>query len=173
VNEKNPSAANPEDDMNRLLVPALVILCSWSASAEDKRAAPAETQRAPNINETVVRYLAAWNERDPKRRRELIARTWAEDGSYIDAHRRGVGHNAIDAMIEKAQVQFPGYQLRLVSGIEAHNGYVRFSWAAGGLEQAPLYIAGTDFATAGDDGRLKSVIGFVDAMPAPVQAARQ
>ena len=34
-------------------------------------------------------------------------------------------------------------------------------------------MAGTDFATAGDDGRLKSVIGFVDAMPAPVQAARQ
>jgi hypothetical protein len=29
----------------------------------------------PNVNETVVRYLAAWNERDPKRRRDLVAET--------------------------------------------------------------------------------------------------
>ena len=44
-----------------------------------------------NVNETVVRYIAAWNERDPKRRRELVAETWTEDGSYIDAHRHGKG----------------------------------------------------------------------------------
>jgi hypothetical protein len=30
----------------------------------------------------------------------------------------------------RTQAQFPGYRLRLVSGIETHNGYVRFSWAA-------------------------------------------
>jgi hypothetical protein len=42
----------------------------------------------PNVNETVVRYLAAWNERDPKRRRDLVAETWIEEGSYIDAHPR-------------------------------------------------------------------------------------
>jgi len=45
----------------------------------------------PNINETIVRYIAAWNERDPKRRRELVAQTWIEEGSYIDAHRQGSG----------------------------------------------------------------------------------
>lgn len=46
----------------------------------------------------------------------------------------------------RSQRQFPGYTLRLVSGIEAHNGYVRFSWAAGGSHQAPLHLGGTDFA---------------------------
>jgi len=120
-----------------------------------------------NVNELVVRYIAAWNEKDAKRRRDLIANTWSEDGSYVDAHRRGAGHDGIDAMIGKAQEQFPGYQLRLVSGIEAHNGYVRFSWAAGGVEQAPLYLGGTDFAVVGSDGRLKTVAGFVDAAPVP------
>ena len=35
----------------------------------------------PNVNETVVRYLAAWNERDPKRRRELVAAAWTEEGT--------------------------------------------------------------------------------------------
>jgi hypothetical protein len=71
-------------------------------------------------------------------------------------------------MIAAAQNQFPGYRLRVVSKIEAHNGYLRFSWAAGGTEQAPLYLAGTDFAVVAVDGRMQSVTGFVDAAPAPV-----
>ena len=121
-----------------------------------------------NVNELVVSYLAAWNERDAKRRRDLVAKTWVEDGSYIDAHRHGIGHDGIDAMVNTAQTQFPGYKVRLVSKIEAHNGYVRFSWAAGGSEQAPLYLAGTDFGVIAGDGRFKSVTGFVDAAPAPV-----
>lgn len=121
-----------------------------------------------NVNELVVNYLAAWNERDAKRRRDLIAKTWSENGSYVDAHRRGDGIDAIDAMIGAAQEQFPGYRLRLVSGIETHNGYVRFSWAAGGTPDAPLYLKGTDFAALGRDGRIQVVAGFTDAAPAPV-----
>ena len=54
----------------------------------------------------------------------------------------------------------------LVSKIEAHNGHFRFSWAAGGAEGAPLFLAGTDFATIGEDGRIAAVTGFVDASPA-------
>jgi hypothetical protein len=119
-----------------------------------------------NINEVVVRYVAAWNERDPKRRRDLIANTWREDGIYRDAHRHGEGHAAIDAMIDAAQRQFPGYRVALKSGIEAHSGYARFSWAAGGTSDAPLYLGGTDFVVVADDGRLESVVGFVDAAPA-------
>jgi hypothetical protein len=119
-----------------------------------------------NPNELVVGYLAAWNETDAKRRRELIAKTWVEDGTYIDAHRRGVGHEGLDTMIANAQAQFPGYRLRLVSGIETHNGYMRFSWAAGGSPEAPLFLGGTDFAVVSADGRLKAVTGFVDAAPA-------
>ena len=123
-----------------------------------------------NANEIVVSYIAAWNETDARKRRDIVAKTWTDGGIYVDAHRRGDGHASIDAMIEKAQKQFPGYRVRLVSKIEAHNGYIRFSWAAGGTEQAPLYLGGTDFAVAAGDGRLQSVTGFVDAAPAPVVA---
>jgi hypothetical protein len=122
-----------------------------------------------NVNETVIRYIAAWNERDPGRRRELVTKTWAEDGSYIDAHRHGTGHDAIDGMLAATQQQFPGYRLNLISGIEAHNNFVRFSWAAGGTPEAPLYLAGTDFATLAPDGRIDTVAGFIDAAPAPVK----
>jgi|SRR5262252_3182483 len=119
-----------------------------------------------NVNELVVGYLAAWNERDAAKRRAVIGTVWTEDAAYVDAHRHGEGHDGIDAMIAAAQAQFPGYRLNLVSGIESHNGYIRFSWAAGGIPEAPLYLAGTDFAVIAPDGRLKIVAGFVDAAPA-------
>jgi hypothetical protein len=118
------------------------------------------------INETIVNYIGAWNETDPGRRRALIERTWSDDGTYLDAHREGTGHAAIDAMIEAVQQQFSGYRLRLRGGIEIHHDRVRFSWNAGGTETAPLYIGGTDFATVAKDGRLRAVTGFIDAMPA-------
>ena len=119
-------------------------------------------------NELVATYIAAWNERDVKRRRDLVAKTWSAGGNYVDAHRNAEGHDAIDAMLDTAQRQFPGYQVRLISGIETHNGRVRFSWAAGGTADAPLYLGGTDFAMIGGDGRLVAITGFVDASPAPI-----
>jgi len=119
-----------------------------------------------NVNEVVVGYLAAWNERDAARRRALVGEVWTEDAAYVDAHRRGEGHDGIDKMIAATQAQYPGYRLRLVSGIETHNSYIRFSWAAGGIPEAPLYLGGTDFAVIAPDGRLKIVAGFVDAAPA-------
>jgi hypothetical protein len=118
------------------------------------------------VNETVARYIAAWNETDSGRRRALIAEIWAEDGRYVDAHRDSAGHSAIDAMIATVQERFPGYRFRLSSGIEAHHDRVRFSWTAGGTEAAPLYFGGTDFAVVAEDGRLAAVTGFTDAAPA-------
>jgi hypothetical protein len=147
------------------------VLAAGGAMLTTAHAQAGSTRRSiqmGNPNALVVGYLGAWNERDPERRRQAIARTWTDGGTYVDAHRRGEGHAGIDAMISQAQQQFPGYRLRLVSKIEAHGGYMRFSWAAGGAEDAPLYLAGTDFATLAEDGRLQSVIGFVDAAPAPV-----
>jgi hypothetical protein len=121
-----------------------------------------------HANELVANYIAAWNERDVRRRRELVAKTWSAGGSYVDAHRNAEGCDAIDAMLETAQRQFPGYQVRLISGIETHHGRVRFSWAAGGTVDAPLYLGGTDFAMIGADGHFTAVTGFVDAAPAPM-----
>lgn len=120
----------------------------------------AERQRASQM---IVRYLATWNERDPERRRTMMSEVFAEDGSYIDPNRHGVGYQEIETLISSAQRAFPGYSLRLVSTIDTHHdGYVRFSWAAGGTPDAPLYLAGTDFVRLAADGRVQSVVGFGD-----------
>ena len=119
-----------------------------------------------NVNQWVVHYIACWNEHDAVKRRRLVAQTWAEAGAYMDAHRNAKGQDALNAMLAKAQETYPGFRLRLISKIEAHGGFMRFSWAAGGTEEAPLYLGGTDFVTLGEDGRAVSVVGFVDASPA-------
>ena len=154
-----------------LLKSAALFATSVAAVAGNAAGAPTRGEAgspasATNVNAVIVRYLAAWNERSAEQRHDLIVKTWAEDGLYVDAHRRGSGHDGIDAMITAAQQQYPGYRLRLVSSIETHNGFVRFRWAAGGSAEAPLYLAGTDFAMIAGDGRLKSVTGFIDAAPA-------
>jgi hypothetical protein len=139
-----------------------------SGARERWRHAAARKQRSNDmstVNEIVAGYIAAWNETDGGRRRDVIARTWSDDGSYLDAHRDGVGHAAIDAMIGAVQERFPGYRFRLSSGIEVHHGRLRFSWCAGGTDGAPLFFAGTDFAVLAGDGRLHAVTGFTDAMP--------
>jgi hypothetical protein len=141
----------------------------WLSGARERRASTAaRNQRSTNmstVNEIVAGYIAAWNETDPGRRRDIIARTWSDDGSYLDSHRDSTGHDAIDAMIGAVQEHFRGYRFRLSSGIEAHHDRVRFSWSAGGTEQAPLFFGGTDFAVLAADGRLRAVTGFTDAMP--------
>lgn len=119
-----------------------------------------------NPTELVERYLAAWNERDPKRRADLIAKTYTESARYLDPHRGGVGHAELATMIQAVHDRFPSaYRFRLASGVEAHNDCLRFRWEAGGTSDAPLHFGGTDFAVVAVDGRLESVTGFSDFAP--------
>jgi hypothetical protein len=119
-----------------------------------------------NPTELVERYLAAWNERDARRRRDLIAKTYTEDASYVDPHRSGKGYESLSTMIATVHERFPAaYRFRLVSEVESHSDRLRFRWEAGGTEDAPLHFGGTDFCVVAADGRLASVTGFTDFAP--------
>ena len=112
------------------------------------------------INAVVDTYIASWNEGDETRRRELVARAFADDARYLDPLMTGAGTDGITAMIGAAQAQFPGHRFELAFGPDAHNDVVRFTWdlTAG---NGPV-ARGTDFATVAEDGRLRSVTGFLD-----------
>jgi hypothetical protein len=148
----------------------VAILMGSAASAareqDDTTKLPEARSSIMNVNQWVIHYIACWNEHDVVKRRRLVAQTWADEGAYVDAHRKASGQEALDAMLAKAQETYPGFRLRLIGKIEAHSRFVRFSWAAGGTDEAPLYLGGTDFVTLGEDGRASSVVGFVDASPA-------
>jgi hypothetical protein len=126
------------------------------------------------VTEVVDSYIAAWNERDSGRRRELLAETWTVNGSYIDPHRGGTGYEQLSAMIQTVHEAFPSaYRFRLASRVDEYGDRVRFQWEAGGTKDAPLHFVGTDFAVLSQDGRFQSVTGFVDESPqtAAIKAA--
>lgn len=107
-------------------------------------------------------YIAMWNEPSDDRRREIIARTWADDATYIDPLLLGDGPDGINAMIAGAQQQFPGHRIELTTGPDAHHNRIRFAWRMLDSNGATA-VAGVDFATLADDGRLLQVTGFLES----------
>jgi hypothetical protein len=120
-----------------------------------------------NFTALVDRYIAIWNETDDESRRDLIARTWTEDSTYLDPMVRGEGRGGIDAMIRGVQAQFPGLLFRRTSEVDAHNDRVRFAWELG-PEGGPALAGGVDFGVVVGD-RLQAVTGFLDFAPKPAR----
>ncbi|MGB3810351.1 MAG: nuclear transport factor 2 family protein [Parvibaculum sp.] len=118
-----------------------------------------------DINRLIDGYFAVWNETKAERRRDLIAKTWAENAAYLDPIMSGEGHDGIDRMIAGAQAQFPGHVFRQIGKADNHNDRLRFSWVLVGPDGNEIGVAGTDFGTVSNDGRLAAITGFLDQMP--------
>jgi hypothetical protein len=89
----------------------------------------------PDVTTVVQDYIATWNEADPERRRALVARTFAEDATYVDPLMAGAGPQEIEAMIAAAQAAYPGHRFELADGpIATTTGCASpgTSWAARG-----------------------------------------
>ena len=119
---------------------------------------------ADGAAEIVEAYVASWNETDAGKRRAAVARAWAEAGRYRDPLMASDGHAGVDAMLAGVQAKFPGFVLTRTSPVEAHNGHLRFAWSLGPAG-GPGIVEGVDFCALAPDGRLQSVVGFIDRMP--------
>jgi hypothetical protein len=118
-----------------------------------------------DVSTTVDRYIAIWNETDPARRRDLIARTWTDDASYVDPLVVAEGPGAIDATVAAAQKQFPGFTFRLGGPVDAHHNLARFTWELAPAADQEAVVVGFDVAVFAPDGRLQHVHGFLDKVP--------
>jgi hypothetical protein len=116
----------------------------------------------PEITTVVDDYIAMWNEPDAEARREIIARTWTEDATYVDPLMTGAGHDGLDAMVAAARQQFPGHTFRLAFGPDAHNDRVRFTWRLVAEDGGGTAAEGVDFGVVAGDGRLQAVTGFLE-----------
>ena len=115
-----------------------------------------------DITTLVDGYIATWNETDPARRRELVGRTFSVDARYLDPLMAGEGQDQIDAMIAAAQQQFPGTRFELAGAPDHHNDRVRFTWHLRPADGGDTLAVGQDFGVLADDGRLRSVTGFLE-----------
>lgn len=110
------------------------------------------------------RYLAAWNETDPAARGAALAALFADDVRYTDPLVTVEGRDALDATIGAVQQQFPGFAFRLAGPVDAHHDQLRFTWELGPAgQEAP--VAGFDVAVLDGDGRIRTVLGFLDRVP--------
>jgi len=110
------------------------------------------------------RYIDAWNETDAGARRTAVDKLYTDDARYIDPLAVAQGREAIASMIGAAQEQFAGFSFRLVGPVDGHHNQARFGWElgpAGG--EAP--IVGFDVVVTDDDGRITTVLGFLDKVP--------
>ncbi|MGY4719902.1 nuclear transport factor 2 family protein [Naumannella cuiyingiana] len=117
------------------------------------------------MNNIVDAYLATWNCTDPEARRDLLTRHWSPQATYTDPMADVAGAEAIGAVVAGVQEQFPGFEFSLVGEPDAHHRQVRFRWGLGASGAEPLVI-GFDVVTVDADGRIATVAGFLDRVPA-------
>jgi hypothetical protein len=117
------------------------------------------------MQEIIERYIAAWNETDAAKRRELVGALWAADGSYTDPLADVRGPDAIAELIGAAQQQFPGFGFTLGGPVDVNHHQARFTWHLGPAGAEPVVI-GFDVVVLDGDGRIASVHGFLDRVPA-------
>src|SRR5882672_6446626 len=118
------------------------------------------------MQEIVERYLAAWNEKDVQRRRELVDALWTENGSYTDPLADANGRAEIDGLIGAVQQQFPDFVFTLGGPVDAHHEQARFTWHLGPEGAAEPIVVGFDVAVLNGGGQIRSVYGFLDKVPA-------
>jgi hypothetical protein len=115
--------------------------------------------------ELIERYIATWNETDADVRRKAIDETWTDDGTYVDPMVVAEGKDVLDQVIAGAQQQFAGLTFRLAGPVDAHHNLARFTWELA-PEGGEAIVVGFDVAVLSEDGRLETVHGFLDRVPA-------
>ncbi|KNX38623.1 nuclear transport factor 2 family protein [Luteipulveratus halotolerans] len=117
------------------------------------------------MKDVTTAYLATWNEQDTDARTKLLAESWADNASYTDPLADAAGRDAISATIAAVHEQFPGMVFTLVGEPDHHHRQTRFQWGLGPEGAEPLVI-GFDVVVTDDQGRIETVLGFLDRVPA-------
>lgn len=110
-------------------------------------------------------YVAAWSEGDKVKRGELLERSFAADGEYVDSVWRAAGREELSARIGQFLATYPGAAVAVDSGIDERDRYARFAWVARHGDGNAI-LAGMDFAAFAADGMVRLIVGFSGPMPA-------
>ena len=116
------------------------------------------------IHKPFVGVASAWNEAAPSAREALLSRAFTADIRYRDPIMQGEGHDGIAALIDGVQQQFSDFRFSLRGEPDGFGDAIRFSWSFGPADGASVF-EGTDIGVI-ENGRLKSVTGFLDKAPA-------
>ncbi|GAB7029978.1 nuclear transport factor 2 family protein [Streptomyces sp. NPDC021749] len=115
--------------------------------------------------DAVARYFEAWNATEEEALGKAVAAAFDEQATYTDPLADVAGHDGLAAVIAGAHAQFPGFVFRQLGDVDGHHDVARFGWELVAPDgSAP--VAGFDVARLADDGRIRTVVGFLDRVPA-------
>ncbi|MGW2387995.1 nuclear transport factor 2 family protein [Streptomyces lydicamycinicus] len=114
----------------------------------------------------VARYFEAWNEREEGALGKAVEAAFGADVTYTDPLADVAAQDGLAAAIAGAHAQFPGYVFRQVGEVDGHHDIARFGWELVSLADGSAPVAGFDVVRLGEDGRIRSVLGFLDRVPA-------
>jgi hypothetical protein len=113
--------------------------------------------------ETIATYGAAWNELDEAKRRALLEKSWADDGSYQDPQGTADGRAELVAHIGGFHQLLPGHTIEFASGIDSNGVTLRWAWEM--RNGSDVVLEGVDFAELAPDGRIQRIAGFFGPLP--------
>ena len=136
-----------------------------------------------DVNDLTSRYVAAWNEPDPARRRQAIQELWTEDGIHVlqppaefrqaaaglgftSAALEARGHDELEARVTRAYQDFvaPGqFTFRPRDNADALRNVVKFSWEMVPADGGEAAATGLEILILGPDGRIKADYQFIEA----------
>lgn len=120
------------------------------------------------IKHAVASLAAAWGERDPARRADLIASAVTDDFRMVFGvgKRELRGRAAFEAEIVALQQRMPDVRVRLTSAIDVQGDLCRFTGVAEG-PQGQIGPEACDACECDASGRIRVLFTFVGAAPPP------
>ncbi|MBO1413279.1 nuclear transport factor 2 family protein [Streptomyces sp. FH025] len=119
-----------------------------------------------DLTDLAGRYIAIWNEADDGKRAAAISELFTADATYTDPLAEVAGHEGIGAVIAGARDMFKGLDFKVLGEADSHHDITRFRWElvpSGGGENV---VIGFDVLVTDAAGKVKSVYGFLDKVPA-------
>lgn len=117
-----------------------------------------------DFNTIAAGYINAFNETNAVERKRLVAELFTADVGYADPMATVAGHDGVDAFINGAHQQFPGWVFTLIGPVDGHGRQARFTWGLGPEGVEPP-VVGFDVVVIDDEGRICQVLGFLDKVP--------
>jgi hypothetical protein len=117
----------------------------------------------------VGRYTAVWNEHDPARRHELVARFYAADGYYANQSADYHGIEQVERAVTRNYEAFlsRGFTFEVAEGAAEHHGSARVPWRMLAPDGATVAAAGMQFLVLDDTGLVASDYQFITQAPPP------
>jgi hypothetical protein len=120
------------------------------------------------LDALVERYVAAWNENEPMRRRKRVADLWHETAVRYNHTSEQVGREAIAQAVISTYQHFGanGYRFTPLNNTVAHHNAVKFSWEMV-TPSGETDSIGTTFLLLDHEGRIALDYQFTETVPPP------